>query len=571
MIWASGPLLPLMALIWPLLLGVLASLPVVRPHALRLLPLAPLPALWLALTGVEGLTHAPDLLLGVTLAAGRPATLLLGMTAALWFAAAIHAQGSMDRTRKPAVFSGFWCLTLAGNLGVFLAQDVVTFYVAFAAVSLSAYFLVVHEGTPSALRAGRVYAVLAIIGEVCLLASFVIGAASANGLLISDIRAALQSAPLGPVATVLLIAGFGIKAGLMPLHLWLPLAHPAAPTPASAVLSGAIVKAGIIGMMMFVPLATMAGSVLLVIGFGTAFFAAVTGLRVRAPKAILAYSTISQMGLVIALVGAATQADGSDMAPAAFYAFHHGLAKGALFLSVALVALSAGRWRNAALVLVVLVALSVAGGPLTGGGLAKAMAKTDLGSWAGFALTLSAATTTLLLGWFLHRLASSGANAGQTKGSGGGRPNMCVVLPTVGLALAALIMPWWLWSDWSALAPDYPLRLATIWSALWPVALGMGLIGIMAANRWPLGTVDEADPLPAAHWMAIQLSPLRAVPGQLAKARGLAADQVMATVHKGSRLLAQEIGAIEGGLLRGQISGMAFLAFILLVAVVSAP
>ncbi|MCL6251950.1 complex I subunit 5 family protein [Altererythrobacter sp. KTW20L] len=568
MIWASGPLLPLVALIWPLLLGVLASLPAIRPHALRLLPLAPLPALWLALTGVEGLTLAPNLLLGVMLAAGRPAALLLGMTAALWFAAALHAQGSMAGTRKPAVFSGFWCLTLAGNLGVFLAQDVVTFYVAFAAVSLSAYFLVVHEGTPAALRAGRVYAALAIVGEVCLLAAFVIGAASANGLLISDIRAALLSAPLGGVATVLLIAGFGIKAGLMPLHLWLPLAHPAAPTPASAVLSGAIVKAGIIGMMMFVPLATMAGSVLLVIGLGTAFVAALTGLRVRAPKAILAYSTISQMGLVIALVGAATQADGSDMAPAAFYAFHHGLAKGALFLSVALVALSTGRWRNAALVLVVLVALSVAGGPLTGGGLAKAMAKSGLGSLAEFALTISAATTTLLLGWFVHRLSAS---AGKAKASGGGRPTMLVVLPTVGLALAALVMPWWLWSEWSTLAPDYPLRLAAVWSALWPVVLGMGLIGVMAANRWPVGTLDEADPLPVARWLARQLSPLRAVPKHLARTRSLAADQIVATVHKGSRWLAQETGAMEGGFLRGQISGLAFLTFILLVAAVSVP
>jgi hydrogenase-4 component B len=571
MTWASGPLLPLVALIWPLLLGVLASVPAVRPHALRLLPLAPLPALWLALTGVQGLTLAPNLLLGVTLAIGRPAALLLGMTAALWFAAALHAQGSMAGTRKPAVFSGFWCLTLAGNLGVFLAQDVVTFYVAFAAVSLSAYFLVVHEGTPSALRAGRVYAVLAIIGEVCLLASFVIGAASANGLLISEIRAALLSASLGGVATVLLIAGFGIKAGLMPLHVWLPLAHPVAPTPASAVLSGAIVKAGIIGLMMFVPLATMAGSVLLVIGFGTAFVAAVTGLRVRAPKAILAYSTISQMGLVIALVGAATQSSSADMAPAAFYAFHHGLAKGALFLSVALVALSTGRWRSATLVFVVLVALSVAGGPLTGGGLAKAMAKRDLGPWAEFALTISAATTTLLLAWFVHRVAASGASAGQTKGSGSGCPNMFVALPTVGLALAALIMPWWLWRDWSGLATDYPLRLATIWSALWPVALGMGLVGIMAANRWPLGRVDEADPLPASRWMARQLSPLRAVPRYLAKARSLTADHIVATVHKGSSWLDQKILAMEGVLLRGQMNGLAFLAFVLLVAAVSAP
>src|SRR5690606_38508848 len=148
-----------------------------------------------ALGGVQGTTLAPDLLLGVTLGAQRPAALLLGLTAVLWFAAAVHAQGSMAGTRKPAVFAGFWCLTLAGNLGGFLAQDVATFYVAFAAVSLSAYFLVVHDGTPAALRAGRIYAVLAILGEVCLLGAFVIGAAAADSLIIADIRAALPTAP----------------------------------------------------------------------------------------------------------------------------------------------------------------------------------------------------------------------------------------------------------------------------------------------------------------------------------------------------------------------------------------
>lgn len=567
MTWLSGPVLPLAALVWPLLLGVLASVPAVRPHALRLLPLAPLPALWLALGGLEGMTLAPDLLLGVALGVERPAAILLALTAGLWLAAAIHAQGSMAGTRNPAVFTGFWCLTFAGNLGVFLAQDVVTFYAAFAAVSLSAYFLVVHDRTLAALRAGRVYAVLAILGEVCLLIGFVIGAGSADGLMIADVRNALLTAPMGGVATALLIAGFGIKAGLMPLHVWLPLAHPAAPTAASAVLSGAIVKAGIIGLMLFLPVATGAGPVLVLLGFFTAFAGALAGLRVRAPKAILAYSTISQMGLVVALVGAATQIDGADMSLAAYYAFHHGLAKGALFLLVAVVAASTGRWRAGGLVLAGLVALSVAGAPLTGGALVKAASKSGLEPLADFALTASAVTSTLVLGWFLYRLAVARAKVAPTGRVDHVRPGLLIAAPSLALAIAAFILPWWLWSDWSGLAADYPFRPGSIWSALWPVALGLGLIGVMTAARWPAGTLEEAEPLRGLGRLVGTLAALRSLPARLARGRAGAAERIEAVARGLVTRVSQGADFMERSLLRWRVSGLTVLAILSILVV----
>lgn len=562
-----GPALPLAALIWPLLIGLVAALPAVRAHALRLLPFAPLPALWLALVGIDGSTLAPDLLLGITLGAARPAALLFGLTAILWFAAAIHAQGSMKNTQNPAVFTGFWCLTLAGNLGVFLAQDVATFYVAFAAVSLSAYFLVVHEGTPSALHAGRVYAVLAILGEVCLLIAFVIGATVADSLLIADIRAALPGTPLAALTIGLLVAGFGIKVGLMPLHVWLPLAHPAAPTAASAVLSGAIVKAGIIGLMVFLPSGTGVGAVLVVLGFFTAFAGALFGLRVRAPKAILAYSTISQMGLIVALVGAAIQTEAADMASIAYYAFHHGLAKGALFLGVAVFAASGGRWRKTVLTMLGLVALSVAGAPMTGGGLTKMAAKPGLaaadalGGLGELALTLSAVTTTLVLAWFLQRLSAGTAQSARDDE----RPGWPIALPTLALGLAALMLPWWLWSGWSSLPPDYPLRLASLWYAAWPVALGLAFAGAMAATRWRAGTLDQADPLWWTRGIARALAPLGAVPEQMAGMRSAVANRVQAAARAATIGIVIAADAAEKTVLAWRISGLAMLAGVLIV------
>lgn len=468
----EGPTLPFLALVWPLALACAAALPLVRRHAMWLLPLAPLPALWLGLTGIREQTSVPAALLGTELAAVPSGSLMLALTAGLWLAAGVFAQNYMSSTRKPAVFAAFWCLTLAGNIGVFLAADVVTFYVAFATVSLAAYVLIVHEGTEAALRAGRVYIVMVVLGEVCLLAAFIIGIAAAGSLGILGIRAALPGAPLGGFAAVLLVAGFGIKAGLMPLHVWLPLAHPAAPTPASAVLSGAIVKAGIMGLILFLPTGLDFAGWLVAMGLAGAFAGALLGLVQTNPKTILAYSTISQMSLLTAVIGAAAEG-GAGSAQAAFYALHHGLAKGALFLSVGLIAACGGRWRIGMLMAVALVALSVAGAPLTGGSVAKLAVKSGLSGMAETALTLSAVTTTLVLARFLIRLASI-----EPKGQAA-RPASLLALPTLALALAALVLPWLFGPSWTGLKPGYPLQMSSLWSSAWPVAVGLGATALV--------------------------------------------------------------------------------------------
>lgn len=460
MILWSGPFLPLAALIWPLLLGLAVALPPVRAHALRLLPLAPLPALALALMGQSDETAAPILLLGVRLAMDESTRLLLGMTAGLWLAAGIFAQ-SMAGGRNLALFAGFWCLTLTGNLGVFLAVDVITFYAAFAAVSLAAWFLVVHDRTSAALRAGRIYIVLAVLGEVCLLVAFLIGAQAADSLLIADIRMALAETPLGAVAVALLVVGFGIKAGMVPLHIWLPLAHPAAPVAASAVLSGAIVKAGLVGFWLFLPPGTFAVG-LLALGLAGAFGAALWGLTQANPKAVLAYSTISQMGLMLALTGGGAAPQG-----VAFYAVHHGFAKGALFLVAGAVMGSAGRARMLLLGVAGVLALSVIGLPLTGGGAVKAAAKSGLSEGLALAITASGTTTALILGWFLWRLGRSEA----VQSTAAVPQRVSVVI----LAIAAVLGPWLLWPQAIGLAPAYAVSASAVYSGLWPLALAVGL------------------------------------------------------------------------------------------------
>lgn len=213
-----------------------------------------------------------------------------------------------------------------------------------------------------------------------------------------------------------------------------------------------------------------------------------------------------------------------------------------------------------------LAALSVAGAPLTGGGLAKAAAKTGLGQWEALALTLSAATTTLVLGWFMVRLAAIPAKDGAKAVHGKiALLPLLMVLPTAALTLAALTLPWWLWSAWSGQPADYPLRLGTIQSALWPAAIGLALIAAMGAARWPAGTLDEADPLRAVRWSGAALAPLRVIPGHLASRRSDLADHANASLRQTGAMLAQGAERLEHALLRWSMSGVVVMVFILAV------
>jgi formate hydrogenlyase subunit 3/multisubunit Na+/H+ antiporter MnhD subunit len=158
----------------------------------------------------------------------------------LWLAAGLYAWRYLGSQPNAGRFAVWWLLTLTGSLGVFLAADLASFYLTFSLLSLAACGLVIHDGTPRALRAGTVYLVLAVVGEICLLMAFALLSAATPGatLAIRDAVALLPQSPWRGLTLALLVAGFGLKMGLVPLHVWLPLAHPAAPMPALAVLSG---------------------------------------------------------------------------------------------------------------------------------------------------------------------------------------------------------------------------------------------------------------------------------------------------------------------------------------------
>jgi formate hydrogenlyase subunit 3/multisubunit Na+/H+ antiporter MnhD subunit len=475
----------------PLALALAMIVPALRPVMPRLLPLAALPALATAAFVPVGAGVAePWLLFGAGASLDPLSRVFLGFTALLWLAAAVAARHWLSGAKDATGFTIAFLLAMAGNLGLILAADVASFYAFFAMMSFASYGLVIHTRTPEALFAGWRYMGFVLAGELALFAGLALAVDAAGSLLLADLRATA----LAPTTAALILLGFGVKLGIMPLHFWLPPAHGAAPVPASAVLSGAMIKAGLFGMMAVLPLGVAAlpehGIVLLAAGLVTIFAATLLGGREANPKAVLGFSSVGQMGMAALGIGAAL------LEPAAWVviapvlvllAAHHALAKAALFLGAG--ALLGAADRRARIILALFLAapaLVLAGAPGTSGAMVKEALKAalsegpaDWAPWLGLALTLSTLATTLLMARFAVMLWQASPAAGAAK------PAFFAPLPFFALAGCAVLLP----ALWPALAPDFvPALPAAGTEADGAVILLAGLvlaatIGIVAHAR----------------------------------------------------------------------------------------
>jgi formate hydrogenlyase subunit 3/multisubunit Na+/H+ antiporter MnhD subunit len=381
--------------------------------ALPWVALGPLPALLAVLTLPLGtVLPMPWLFLGTQLGLDATARVYLGFTAVLWLAAGVYtAFGERGARANAGRFDALFLLAMAGNLWLIVAQDLFSFYAGFAMMGLAAYGLVIHDGSASALRAGKVYLVMALLGEVTLFAGLVL-LASETGTTLPEPGTVTG---LSGLTIALLLLGLGVKAGMVPLHLWLPLAHPAAPVPASAVLSGTMIKVALLGWLKFLPVGALAlpgwGHGLALAGLATMTLALPVGIVQRDPKVILAYSSIAKMGFLMLLLGLTLVQPALapvGVAGIALYAAQHGLAKGGLFLGVGMRkhAGAAGSVTQA-LVLGALVffALALAGAPFTSGAVTKYNLKPVLEAaewtWLGAAIAAGAVGTALLMARFI--------------------------------------------------------------------------------------------------------------------------------------------------------------------------
>jgi formate hydrogenlyase subunit 3/multisubunit Na+/H+ antiporter MnhD subunit len=451
-----------------------------RPLRMRmpaLFAVAPLPALAAALLAGDGATLAlGNGRFALRFGLDAPGAMLLAVAAVLWALsgcyAACHLRGRTDT-------SGFvvcWCMTLVGSVGVFLAADLIGFYFLLAVLSVGASGLVLQGDGQAALRASALYLGLALLAEAFLLAGLILlWLVTPDGsLLIRDAAAALPASPLRGLTLTLLLVGLGMKAGLLPLHFWMPLAYGAAPIPAAAVMSGAVVKASVIALIRFLALdieLPAFGLPLAAVGLCGALYGVAIGITQSRPKLILAYSSVSQMGFLVAVIGMGLAAgDPGTAFAAAFYAAHHLLVKGALFLAVGVIALTGRRHLWPMLIPAAIIALGLGGLPLTGGALAKYVAKGLLGDGvAGTVATVSSVASTLLMIHFLRRLGN------ETASNADARAPAAMTGSWLAMAVASLAIPWMLYLEMPLDTLPEALAPAALWAALWPVLAGAAI------------------------------------------------------------------------------------------------
>ena len=481
----------LFAVSLPLAMAVALLWAPARSALWRVMPLAPLPALMLGLLATEPVSvYNGWFVLGLTMGMDEISRLFVIFTSVLWIAAASAARHWMREDKRATSFGVVFLLAMSGNLGLILSQDAVAFYGAFALMSFASYGLVIHTRSADAQRAAYLYIGFVVLGELILFSGLVLAATQAGSLLLADMRAA----ELSGLSVGLLLVGFGIKLGVMPLHFWLPPAHGAAPVPASCVLSGAMIKAGLFGIISSVPLGVVSyddlGTVVMAAGMVTIFAALLLGVQQTSAKPVLGFSSVSQMGIIALGLGAGLmvpEAWSALLPVVVFLAAHHALAKGALFLGVGAWAVQSGRMGRVALSLALAVpALVLAGLPFSSGALGKEALKTALAGgspiwlpWLTVALSFSGMATTLLMARALTLIWLNPPKAPPT------RPDT-LALPFVALAAAAVTLP----AIWPLLDPTLAAPIiAAPTGALWPVAAGiaMALAVAVAAHAQFIG------------------------------------------------------------------------------------
>lgn len=259
-------------------------------------------------------------------------------------AASLFAIGYGQHEDSPGRVLPFYPAYLAAMNVVVLANDAFSFLVAWEFMSLTSWAMVVsHHRDAENVRAGYVYLLMASFGTLALLLAFGL-LASGAGYDFDAIRASHPSAALTGTVVILVLLGAGSKAGLVPLHAWLPLAHPAAPSHVSGLMSGVMTKVAVYGFVRIVfdlvpdPVWWWSMVVLLV-GGPTATLGVLYALMQRDIKRVLAYSTIENIGIIFTGLGLALafKAEGLDwVAALAFTAamlhvFNHALFKSLLF------------------------------------------------------------------------------------------------------------------------------------------------------------------------------------------------------------------------------------------------
>lgn len=326
------------------------------------------------------------------------------VTAFMWFCAALLSpQYFKGHAHKLSRYYFFFLFTAGATLGVFLSADLMTTFIFFEIMSFTSYMWVIHDETKDAMEAGKTYLAIAVLGGmVALMGLFLLNSITGT-LMISELYEAVQGAGKSTklyVASFCLLFGFGAKAGMFPLHIWLPKAHPVAPAPASALLSGVLTKTGVFGILVITGQILredeLWGFTLLALATVTMVLGAVIAVFSNNLKRTLACSSLSQIGFILVGVSMSNLLSEENALAANgtfLYMINHSIVKLVLFLSAGAIYLGAhtldlnklrgyGRNKPAVMIPFLIGACSLAGIPGFCGYLSKTLVHESIVEYA---------------------------------------------------------------------------------------------------------------------------------------------------------------------------------------------
>ncbi|MFN2310673.1 MAG: complex I subunit 5 family protein [Spirochaetia bacterium] len=332
---------------------------------------------------------------------------MAAVSGVMWLLVSIYAREYMAPEQHQDRFYLWMSVTLGGVLGTVMASDILTMFLFFELMTFSSYMLVAHNESTESILAGNNYIYMGVAGGLAVLVAVILILFSTRTLEFTYLAAELAETGWIQYAVAgLLMLGFGVKAGMLPVHIWLPKAHPVAPTPASALLSGVLVKVGTYGILrvntsFFMPVAGplmsrdnplwnlshISGAVVIWIGILTMAVGVFMALQQSNMKKMLAYHSISQMGYIIMGAGVAAYLGyygAMGFSGAVYHTINHALFKGLLFMVAGVVYLRyhdinmynlGGLWKKLPITFVVCViaVLGITGMPLFNGFASKSI------------------------------------------------------------------------------------------------------------------------------------------------------------------------------------------------------
>lgn len=356
--------LMLLPILFPILMGIMLLVIKEMKNRKNLLIIVGVSLIVTALLGISAiaLTKGEMLLLfnltetlSIIFKIDAMGTIFAAMTLIVFLCAGFFSFEYMKHEQKEKRYYGFYLIVLGVLMALCFAGNMVTYYLFFEMLTLTSMPLVLHNGSKEAIMAGLKYLFYSLCGAYMALFGLYFIARYGNTLTFSEVGVINSELAAGHTGLLLFVAfimilGFSVKAGMFPMHAWLPAAHPVAPAPASAVLSAVIVKAGVLGIIRVVYYlfgfsflqGTWVQTAWMVLALITVFMGSMLAYREPVLKKRLAYSTVSQVSYI--LFGLSVM-DITSVTGGVLHVICHAFIKAALFLCAGAIIYKTGKTR----------------------------------------------------------------------------------------------------------------------------------------------------------------------------------------------------------------------------------